>query len=177
MNVRTKGVGFALALIGVAAVAYASGLYTNGVPQVGPGQLYSSVNATQALVPMDTQLPQGLNPQTVAATPFQLAGGVAAEMAGNVAAATAGAATLNGLSGSITSEALTTAAGANYTLTLTNSACVAGKIVQVALGQHTNTVGPLNVVSATSSGGTCTIVVQNGGSSPLNGTIGIAFHL
>lgn len=41
------------------------------------------------------------------------------------ATATAGAATLNKAAGKVTTEALTTAAGANYTLTITNSTVAA----------------------------------------------------
>ena len=57
------------------------------------------------------------------------------------AAATSGAATLNKMSGVITTEALTTATGATYTLTLTNSDIAAADLVFVSVGNGTNTAG------------------------------------
>ena len=57
------------------------------------------------------------------------------------ATAVAGAATLNKMSGVITSEAITTAAGATYTLTLTNSAIDASSLVMVNVNNGTNTTG------------------------------------
>lgn len=92
------------------------------------------------------------------------------------ASASAGAATLNKQRGTITSEALTTAAGADYTLTLTNSKVTAARQVFVTLDDGTNTVGPIYVRKVTPGSGSVVILVRNGhASSALNGTIKISF--
>lgn len=92
------------------------------------------------------------------------------------AAATAGAATLSKSSGVITSEALTTAAGVVYTLTLTNTVIAATDQVFVSVGNGTNTtVGPA-LVSVTPAAGSVVIVIRNThASAALNGTIKVAF--
>lgn len=92
------------------------------------------------------------------------------------AAATAGAATLNKNSGVITSEALTTAAGASYTLTLTNSVIAATDQVFASVQYGTATTGSPAVVTVTPGAGSVVIVVQNiSAATALNGTIKIAF--
>lgn len=92
------------------------------------------------------------------------------------ASATAGAATLNKPSGVITSESLTTAAGAAYTLTLTNSEIAATSQVLVSVGNGTNSAGRPTVTTVTPGSGSVVIVVQNIHSADaLNGTIKIAF--
>lgn len=94
------------------------------------------------------------------------------------ASATAGAATLNQPSGVITSEALTTAAAAaaTYTLTITNSQVIATDIVQVTLGFGTNTNGAPVLVSAVAGAGTIVCKVMNAHpSAALNGTLTFAF--
>lgn len=94
------------------------------------------------------------------------------------ASATAGAATLNQPSGVITSEALTTAAAsaATYTLTITNSQTIATDIVQVTLGNGTNTQGTPVLVSATPAAGSIVCKVNNAHPTlALNGTLTFAF--
>lgn len=92
------------------------------------------------------------------------------------ATASAGAATLNKQRGTITSEALTTAAGADYTLTLTNSKITTARQVFVSLDDGTNTIGPIYVRKVTPGSGSVVIIVRNGhASSALNGTIKINF--
>jgi hypothetical protein len=92
------------------------------------------------------------------------------------ASATAGAATLHQPSGVITSEALTTAAAAVYTLTLTNDKIVATDIVLVSLGNGTNSAGHPHVLTVTPAAGSVVIVVRNThASAALNGTLKIAF--
>lgn len=92
------------------------------------------------------------------------------------ATAASGAVTLNSTYGMITSEALTTAAAAVYTLTFTNASVAATSLVLASVGNGTNTtVGPA-VVSITPAAGSVTIVIRNThASSALNGTIKIAF--
>lgn len=92
------------------------------------------------------------------------------------ASATAGAATLNTTRGVITSEALTTAAGADYTLTLTNSKVAATDIVFATVQQGTNTTEGLSVQRITPGSGSVVILVRNThASSALNGTIKVGF--
>jgi hypothetical protein len=92
------------------------------------------------------------------------------------ATATGGAATLNKSAGVITSEALTTAAAAAYTLTLTNSAIAAADQVFASVANGTNSQGIPVVTRITPGAGSATIEVTNlHGSEALNGTIVIAF--
>jgi hypothetical protein len=76
------------------------------------------------------------------------------------ATAVAGAATLNKSSGVVTSEALTTAAGADYTLTLTNSTIAAADVVLASV-QLTSAGGTPTIASVTPAAGSVVIVVQN----------------
>lgn len=92
------------------------------------------------------------------------------------AAATAGAATLAKNAGVITSEALTTAAGASYTLTLTNTTIAAADQVMASVAFGTSTTGSPVVTLVTPAAGSVVIVVQNvHASAALNGTIKISF--
>jgi hypothetical protein len=92
------------------------------------------------------------------------------------AAATAGAATLNKSSGIVTSEALTTAAAANYTLTITNSAIAAADIVLASVAYGTATAGTPVVSRVTPGAGSVVIVVKNDhASAAFDGTIKVAF--
>lgn len=93
------------------------------------------------------------------------------------AEATAGAATVNAQRGYVTSEALTTAAGAAYTLTLTNSRIAAASHVVATVEDGTNTQGiPVVGTVKVTAAGTAVIKVYNlHASQALNGTILISF--
>ena len=92
------------------------------------------------------------------------------------ATATAGAATLNKNSGVITSEALTTAAVATYTLTLTNSAITATDQVFASVNRGAGTGGTPTIASVAPGTGSVVIVVQNiHASAAFNAAIKIAF--
>lgn len=92
------------------------------------------------------------------------------------ATASAGAATLNKMAGVITSESLTTAAAAEYTLTLTNSEVAAADIVMASVAYGTSTTGTPVITRVTPAAGSVVIVVKNDhATAPLNGTIKIAF--
>ncbi len=92
------------------------------------------------------------------------------------ASATAGAATLNKMAGVITSEALTTAAGADYVLTLTNSDIAAADQVLASVQYGTTTTGTPAVATVATAAGSAVITVQNiHASAALNGTIKISF--
>lgn len=104
------------------------------------------------------------------------AGSLKVDTGTKTAAATSGAATLNKSAGVITSEALTTAAGALYTLTLTDSAIAAADQVMASLQNGTNTQGWGHIESVTPAAGSVVITVRNlHASQALNGTIKIAF--
>jgi len=102
------------------------------------------------------------------------------EPANATATATAGAATLNGHSGIVTSESLVTAAGADYTLTLTNSEIKNGAtticLPWVQNGSNSGGSPSLGRVQSTAAGA-ITIVVHNSGASAFNGTIKVGFVL
>lgn len=93
------------------------------------------------------------------------------------AEASAGAATVNAQRGFVTSESLTTAAGAAYTLTLTNDKIGASSQVIPTVENGTNTQGiPVVSTSKVAAAGSVVILVYNlHASQALNGTIIISF--
>jgi hypothetical protein len=145
-------------------------------PFVNTTQLTSNFQSAPMLIPMDTGLSGGVNPQTVAVTPVQIAM-TYASMAGNTATSTVHAATLNTQGGIITTESLSTAAGASYTFTLTDSLITATSVLQVAMYGLTNTGGNITLTSVTAASGSAVIVWTNTGGTAFNGTMTIAFHL
>lgn len=96
---------------------------------------------------------------------------------GGTATATAGAATLNNRFGKITTEALTTAQDAAYTLTITNSAIAATDMVFVSVANGTNTQGTTVVTKVTAAASSLVIIVHNKHASAqaLNGTLVISY--
>jgi hypothetical protein len=137
----------------------------------------TNIQDTIDLVPVDTQLASGANPQTVGANAFQLACS-AMGLINNTATSTVHTATLNTSSGMMVTEALTTAAGATYTFQLVNSLIVStttpAPFVQVKGG--TNTAGTPQVTSITNAAGTSTVVITNVGTAAFNGTLLLGFH-
>jgi hypothetical protein len=114
------------------------------------------------------------DPQSVSsdASPFRSGtGGISSKSA----TAVAGAATLNKESGVITTESLTTAAGADYTLTLTNSRNLTNDITFVSVQNGTNTGGAPTVGTVASTAGQTVIKVHNSGGSAFNGTLVISY--
>jgi hypothetical protein len=98
------------------------------------------------------------------------------DVATSTGTSTSSAATVNAQTGVITTEALTTAAGATYTMVLTNSYIKAGSVVQVSIGKGTATTGVPTVAWVTTTASTATIIIQNiDAAVALNGTIKIAF--
>jgi len=99
---------------------------------------------------------------------------------GGTATAVAGAASINNMIGTITSESLTTAAGATYTLTLsiTPAGLVnANTIVFTNTFLGTSSAGTPQIVGATPSTNTLTIVVKNiHATNAFNGTIKIQYQ-
>lgn len=93
------------------------------------------------------------------------------------ATATAGAATLDNRFGKITTEALTTAQNANYTLTITNASIRASDLVFASVANGTNTQGTPIIVRVTPAAGSLVIIVRNAHDSvqALNGTLVVTF--
>jgi uncharacterized phosphosugar-binding protein len=114
------------------------------------------------------------NDMTVTGT-LTVTGGLKQTM--GAASATAGAATLPALQGKITSEALTTAQNAIYTLTLTNTQIAAADIVMVSVSNGTNTQGSPVVTRVSPAAGSVVILVANlhASAQALNGTIVVSF--
>ena len=155
--------------------SYTPGLVVLGVT-TGTGTYVKMTGLEQ--IPADTMLASGQNPESVAITSFQMAAFTAA-MDGNTVTASAGAATLSTIRGVVTSEALVTAAGASYTLTLTNTLVTTTSTIQVSVYSKTNTAaGSLpQVLSVTPGSGSVVIVVKNIGTAALNGNLSIAFNI
>lgn len=84
--------------------------------------------------------------------------GLSSEM--GTATASAGAATCNARMGKITTEALTTAAAAEYTLTLTNSKIAAGDIVLASV-DALSSAGTPAIGGCTVTAGQVVITVSN----------------
>jgi 3-hydroxy-3-methylglutaryl CoA synthase len=95
------------------------------------------------------------------------------------ATATGGAATLNAQTGKVTSEALTTAQNANYTLTITNNQIAAADIVLASIANGTNTQGTPVLLRVTPGAGSVAIVIRNAHDSAqaLNGTIVVSYQV
>ena len=93
------------------------------------------------------------------------------------ATSTAGAATINAQTGVITTEALTTAASATYTMTLTNAAIATTSIVLVTVGKGTATNGKMTPTFVTPAQGSAVIILQNIDTAAVNGTIKIGFKV
>lgn len=93
------------------------------------------------------------------------------------ATASAGAATCSDYMGRVTSEALTTAQNAIYTLTITNTKVAAADLVFASVHDGTNTQGTPMVVRVTPAAGSIVITVANKHASAeaLNGTIVVDF--
>lgn len=148
----------------------------NTVTQTVPNGLYSNLSA-QALIPVDTQLASGAQPQTVAATAFQVAA-LAGALINNTVTSTAGAATKNTTTGLIYTEALTTASGADYVMTLTNSLLTTTTPApQIGVRSGTNTAGAFAVKSVVNGSGSSVITITNVGTAAFNGTLNIMFHM
>jgi hypothetical protein len=154
-------------LSGANATTGLFGLYFNNNPGVTAAKY--AVYCADPNASITTLGPIATTNKTTTAT-FQLDTGA------KTATAVAGAATLNKASGKITTEALTTAAGATYTLTLTNSQIAAADTVFASLANGTNSAGDPAIGLVTPGAGSVTIAVVNRhASAALNGTLVISF--
>lgn len=103
--------------------------------------------------------------------------GLASEV--GTATASSGAATLSDLAGLVTSEALTTAQDALYTLTVTNTKVAAGDLVFVTVGNGTNSQGTPVLTKVTPGSGSFVAIIANKHASAqaFNGTLKIGFFV
>ena len=103
----------------------------------------------------------------------------AIEMAVGAGVGSSAAVTVNEVSGIITTEALTTAQNAFYSLTLTNSKIDANSLVFASVEDGTNTQGTPMIGQIKPGAGTCLIEVINkhASSEALNGTLKIRFFV
>lgn len=113
---------------------------------------------------------------TVTASGLATVGSLTLDTGTKTATATAGAATLNKNSGVITTEALTTAADAEYELTLTNSTIGASDIVLASVQYGTSAAGVPVITRVTPASGSVKIRVLNAhASAAFDGTLKISF--
>lgn len=151
----------------------AFGLLAIAAPMPAPAATLWNPNIGTQNFPGLSPSPNGSLVTPLVSFPLQVDSGTPAARA---ATASSGAATLNTGSGVITSESLTTAAGATYTLTLTDSQIAATDIVQATVSLGSATTGIPTVATVKPAAGSVTIVIQNiAASAALNGTIKIAF--
>lgn len=156
----------------------------NGVPQPGPVAPQYAQLDSMAGISADTEATKGSQPQTVAAMAAQIAM-IAVAMVKNQQTSTVHAATSNTFSGSVVTEALTTAPGAVYTFTLTNSLIAAATNtatpvyanIMFDVRSGTNTIPGLTPTSSTAAAGSTVLTFTNTGTAALNGTMIISWHL
>lgn len=138
----------------------------------------TNVPSRASALSLDVNQPAGQQPETAAASPFQVASAAAA-LIQNTATSTVHTATLNTTSGLMLTEALTTAAGATYTFQIVDSLfTTTGPLPEVQIHDGTNTAGNAEVTSvAILTTGTATAVFTNTGTAAWNGTKIITFHV
>jgi hypothetical protein len=91
------------------------------------------------------------------------------------ASVVSGAVTLDAERGTITTESASTAPGATYTFTLTNSICSGIRSPSVTFDNDTNTGGAPLLRRATPANGSCVFEIYNAGSSSFNGKLKVNF--
>lgn len=98
------------------------------------------------------------------------------QLLAGTATATSGAATLANKAGTITSESLSTAAAAIYTLTITNTAVAATDLCFASTAYGTSTTGNPAIARVAPGAGSLVVIVQNiAAAAALNGTITVTF--
>lgn len=107
----------------------------------------------------------------------QMGGGTAIHFNASSGTVTANTITLNSQAGVINSAALTTAGGAAYTFTFTNSIINANSVVVLQdLSGGTNTTANYKLQATTGASGSCTVTITNlTAATALNGSILIGF--
>lgn len=162
--------------------ARAAGYTTNGLPTIPnttAGASYGNLLGGE-LVATDTGLASGANPQSVAASAAQIAL-IAAGATQNTATATGtggtSTVTLSTQSGTITSGAITTAAGATHVMTVTDTVATAANPVYVNCQNLAATTGRLRVVSVVPAAGSFVLTLINNTTAAINGTVTCSFYM
>lgn len=157
-------------------------LTTNGTTAAGNPTLHfaATTGVIDGMGIVDSTAPTVIPAGTVvlshtATTAVMSANAVNAGVGGTDSIVFSGA-TLNKSAGVITTEALTTAAAASYTLTVADSSIAATDQVFASVAYGTSTTGTPAVTRVTPGAGTLAIVIQNVHASvALNGTLKISF--
>jgi hypothetical protein len=89
----------------------------------------------------------------------------------------ANAVTANGQAGVITTSALTTAGGANYAITWTDSFIVAGSTILLTLMGGTNTTKNITLQAVPGAGSATLTIYNNTAATALNGTVIIGYQV
>ena len=132
--------------------------------------------ASAALVGASLAVTGNMGGATASSTGLATLGSAKLDTGTKTATASAGAATLSKNAGVVTTESLTTAGLAAYTLTLTNTTIAAADQMFVSVQNGTNTQGTVAVGLVTPGAGSATIVIRNlHATEALNGTLKIAF--
>ena len=152
-------------------------LYTNGVvPGGGTLAIANGGTAAATASAARTSLGAAASGANADITGLSALTSIHLDTGTKTATASGGAATLNKSAGVVTSEALTTAAGATYTLTLTNSTIAAADQVFASVNLGAGTGGTPTVAAVKPAAGSCTIQIQNiHASTAFNAAIVIQF--
>lgn len=174
----------ALAVVAALGVGTANALGTfPGYPLWNASPTNSNTNPLTGseTIPADTNLTQGINPQTELITTSALAmysAGASITHANASNSLTAGTVTINARAGKVNTSALTTANNANYSLTVTNSLVNAQSIILASVGDGGNTTVGAVVLNVTPGAGSFVIQIGNRSSSAaLNGSVRISFFV
>jgi hypothetical protein len=85
-------------------------------------------------------------------------------------------ATLNRVVGMITTDAITTAAGAGHVMTVTNNRAAAGDMVLATWNGGTTTTG-FPIIGAVATANTITFTIRNDGAAAINGNVKFCYML
>lgn len=152
------------------APALAGAWLTAGMPSLPA----ASVTGAETL-PLDMNTSAGAQQQALTTGNLKTYANGGAIVTGTSAS---GAVTANGERVFITTESLTTAAGAVFTETLTDSSVAASSVVLCSVGNGTNSAGTPALANITPASGSAVIKVQNiHASAALNGTLTIACRI
>ena len=156
-------------VIGGSVASLASGIWTNGVPA-------SLGNRGNGLLPMDAGPPGSTNgaagtPLSQAISPAQIAG-LAIAQAANTGTTSSGAVTVSKANMAITTESLSTAVGATYTVTVTDTYALATSNIQCSGLRQVSDVTAARFVtqSVTPAAGSFVLVFYNNGTASASGT-------
>lgn len=142
---------------------------TNKIKDLG----FKASDATKTNVVMLSAAPSTVNLPAV----FADTAGTIKNMTKANGTEAANAVTANGQAGVITTSALTTAGGASYAITWTNSFVATGSTILLSLMGGTNTVKPITLQAAAGNGTSTLTIYNNTAATALDGTIIIGYQV